>query len=120
MLVFASSFSSVLFFSCSASQVEVHTLTLPHGRGQLTLILRDLCPYFLNGDLQMILPQAHQNVMTTIRSLLDIPLEYATRYSFTSCTLWQAWASPMLVKLLSPHVYVCVCIVRHSVNASVF
>lgn len=57
---------------------EIHPLALSNGI-HLALIIQNSCPYLLNAELSQILPQANQNVIGPLRSLLNIPLEYASR-----------------------------------------
>lgn len=45
----------------------------------LSVICQEDSYYLLNAELQTILPQANQNVIGPLRSLLNIPLEYASR-----------------------------------------
>ena len=49
----------------------------------LSLVYQQGTYYILNTELQSILPQANQNVIAPLRSLLNIPLEYASRYSLS-------------------------------------
>lgn len=57
---------------------EFHSLVLPDGT-QIALVIQNSTPYLLNAELQHLLPQANQNVIGPLRSLLNIPLEYASR-----------------------------------------
>lgn len=54
-------------------------ITFRDGR-RLSIINEGGIPYLLNAELSDILPQANQNVIGPLRSLLNIPLEYASRY----------------------------------------
>ena len=60
---------------------EVKYLQFPNGV-TLSLVYQQGVYYILNTELQSILPQANQNIVAPLRSLLSIPLEYASRYVY--------------------------------------
>ncbi|XP_019852573.1 PREDICTED: uncharacterized protein LOC109582347 isoform X2 [Amphimedon queenslandica] len=57
---------------------EVKYLQFPNGV-TLSLVYQQGIYYILNTEIQSILPQANQNIVAPLRSLLNIPLEYASK-----------------------------------------
>ena len=53
-------------------------LKFPDDR-RVALVIQNSIPYILNAELPLFLPQANQNVISPLRALLGIPLEYASK-----------------------------------------